>query len=277
MKSFQWTRILTNEKFERAQLDFHGGFSNPKLACVLSVNIPRSLTQTLDNFRRDALACILEGWEFLMLIHQSHFIHSILVQECSDDSQGSSNVQLLSQSQYFLLGFTKGWRQNQRRVPSITATTSNPPPPKRTKPQEISRSNFIIKDFGKAKILKPISTSSLPVTTSVIRSHERSKEQSLKTSEQSGGVTEILNQLVEETEVKRSGESDSMIRLSHKPITPFPMRSSSSSSSAFNQLPHSHMASSWVPRMNTSPSSHLLDHGISELTSVPANPDRKSL
>jgi hypothetical protein len=286
MRSFHWTKILTKEKFDKAQLDFRGGFSNPKLACVLSVNIPRSLVQNLDSFRRDALACLLEGWEFLMLIHRSHYLHSILVQECSDDSQGSSNIDLLSKSTYFLLGFSKGWRQNQKKSPppSISTTSSasvssNPPWRKSVKPQEISRSNYIIKDFGKAKILKPISASSAPTTTPAImgRPHER-KDHVLLNAVQTTSMTPLQSsgpsssQRVEDlTEPLTRG---SHLPTSSNPNTAFTSNPSSSNPPLRTQLPNSHMATSWVPRMNTS---HLLDHGISELTSVPTDPHRKSL
>jgi hypothetical protein len=269
LDSLNWTKILTDEKFERAQLDFHGGFTTSK-SCVFEVEISTHLLPKLEIFRNEALGCILEGWEFLLLIHRTHYIYPIMAHECGDES----NEELLLKGKYFLLGFTKGWRLTQKKQPpsrkefkkEITSTVN--PQRKRPKAQEISKSNFIIKDFGKAKILKPISTFPVPTTTTILKSTDQ------KNSKPPLVATSYLKEDQQLQQVRRKGDFDNLRKsLPHSSFRP---REISPSTQSVD--PNGPLELQSTPR-DTSPRNHRLlsetpdicDHGISDLTSVPSN------
>jgi hypothetical protein len=274
LRSLNWTKVLTHEKFERAQLDFHGGFTNSK-SCVFGVEASAHLLPKIEVFRNDALGCILDGWEFLLLIHRSHYIYSIMAQECGDET----NKELLLNGHYYLLGFTKGWRLTQKKAPTSRKEprkeiiTPVDPQKKRPKSQEISKSNYIIKDFGKAKILKPLSSFPVPTTTTILKSSEHRKPLSNQYSTSSSSLSQKDEHRTQQ--VRRSGELENFRKSSHT-VRPNGIYSS------FTQSSGSYVDSNGSLELNlssqeTSPrnicpeASEIYDVGISDLTSVPSS------
>lgn len=259
--SFDWTKIITEEKFEKAQLDFRGGFKNTCLSCVLGIEVPNRLDSKLEAYRKEALGCILDGWEFLLLIHKSHFIYSIMSQECLEDGDDESLI-VLGNCKYFLLCFAKGWRQTQKRAP-LSSKSNHTSQKKRSKPQEISKSNYVIKDFGKAKLLtKPIS--SLQTTTTIITSRKDSTSRpSLSLTKGKRDDSLLLN---ESTHSKRNSFLGAPPEEPTKSTESFVRVGSANYTGAF----HSEFNPSHPPNYFVS-TNDILDNAISDLTSVPSD------
>lgn len=281
MSSFNWTKIITNEKFERAQLEFRGGFKDTTLSCVLGVEVSSRLDLKLEPYRKDAFGCILERWEFLFLIHKSHFIYPIMVQECSSSLTEDNNIEesnsILIKCQYFLLGFSRGWRSTQKKP-----TLSNIPQKKKLKPsQEFSKSNYIIKDFGKAKLLtQPVI---LTPTTTIISSGLRKDNSSTHGGQLSKGGTRDSQQQRKPKQPKIISEGDASygtsikneqithdqsisnkIDLSSTSISINPLSNEYHGHSHFGQVVacEGNFANEMIPL-------HEMEYGISDLTSVP--------
>jgi len=172
LESILWTRLLTKERFNKSQIDFPVGLTNRSLTCVVGI---KSNSMDSTYFSQDnAVGCLPDTWEFIMLLDKRHFIFSILQDIYSDDIKSNKMIEeVFEKSQYFMVGFKRGWRIT-KKVSNITKkpqgkinngnngnnnSGNNNSNNSVTTPKqiEISKGNFIVTDFGKAKLLKPIS------------------------------------------------------------------------------------------------------------------------